>query len=278
MTTTNNVTTTNTKTSNPTTKAAGKKTAQRPKATLPAKAAEPKTPDMGKAMNKPTSDIVFREKEFVKEFQKHDNAIRKGFQTASKSFFDIAVNLYWIHKNNAYMTAGKENIYDYARDRFDISRGTTHGYITVVERFGRPALESDMMVIRDEYTAYSPAQLIILAPHTDLEIQNLAIAPTMSCREIKKAFLKAVEDKKDAGKSDKDKISDADKESKETEVEEEPKPSPSAPTPDRNVLITCIGKDDYIAHENAVFDLIHNLLTKKPGAKIEISYYLESEI
>lgn len=225
--------------------------------------------DIEKVMNNPASGVVVYEKEFVQKFKQHDAAICKGFKTASKSFFEIALNLYWIHKNDAYKTAGKDNIYDYARDRFDISRGTTHNYLAVAERFGRPALESDTVVIRDEYIAYSPTQLSILAPHTDEEIKALEISPTMSTREIKKMFLAAVEDKSA-------KVKEVEtEEDKEEEVLEEPeKVAPSAPTPDRNVLITCAGKDDYIAHEETVFDLIHNLLSKKPNARIEISYFV----
>ena len=238
----------------------------KPKATLPKK--PDASADVEKVINNPTSGVIVFEKEFVQKFKQHDAAICKGFKTASKSFFEIALNLHWIYKNDAFKTAGKDNIYDYARDRFDVSRGTTHNYIAIAERFGRPALESDMLVIRDEYAAYSPTQLSILAPHTDTEIKALEICPTMSTREIKKKFLATIEENK-AG-------NDSDTAAEPEEKEEEPVQSaPSAPTPDRNVLITCTGKDDYLKHEEAVFDLIHNLLTKKPDARIEISYFVE---
>lgn len=238
----------------------------KPKATLPKKSDT--SADIEKVVNNPTSGVIVFEKEFVQKFRQHDAAICKGFKTASKSFFEIALNLHWIYKHDAFKTAGKDNIYDYARDRFDVSRGTTHNYIAIAERFGRPALESDMLVIRDEYAAYSPTQLSILAPHTDAEIKALEISPTMSTRDIKKKFLAAIEDKK-AGND-----SDVITEPEEDEVEEPVQSAPSAPTPDRNVLITCTGKDDYLSHEEAVFDLIHNLLTKKPDARIEISYFV----
>lgn len=240
--------------------------AAKPKATL-SKKSDAST-DIEKVINNPASGVIVFEKEFVQKFRQHDAAICKGFKTASKSFFEIALNLHWIYKNDAFKTAGKDNIYDYARDRFDVSRGTTHNYIAIAERFGRPALESDMLVIRDEYAAYSPTQLSILASHTDEEIKALEICPTMSTREIKKKFLAAIEDKK----AENDSVAVAEPE--EDEVEEPVQFAPSAPTPDRNVLITCTGKDDYLSHEEAVFDLIHNLLTKKPDARIEISYFV----
>lgn len=267
---------TNTKTVKSTKTTAAKPTSARtarPKATLPKVTATVVKPgELEKSMNKPTSGVVVYEKEFVEKFKKHDNAVRKGFKDAGKSFFTIAFNLHWIHTNEAYKTAGKDNIYDYARDTFDISRGTTHNYLTVAQRFGRPAEGVDMLVIRDEYAAYSPSQLAILAPHTDDEIKALEINPLDSCREIKRKFLKAVE-AKDVTQDNADATPEK---SESLEITEE-SPEETAPEPVRTVLITCKGKDDYLSHEDTVFDLIHNLLTKKPGAKIEISYFAESE-
>lgn len=274
--TTMTATKTNTQTAKSTKTTAAKPTSARtarPKATLPkVTATVVKSGELEKAMNKPVSGVVVYEKEFVEKFKKHDNAVRKGFKDAGKSFFTIAFNLYWIHVNEGYKTAGKDNIYDYARDCFDISRGTTHNYITVAERFGRMAIESDILVIRDEYAAYSPSQLAILAPHSDEEIKALEIKPTLSCREIKRKFTAAIEaaDVTEVAKKEEE----ADKSSPESETETTDTP---APEPVRTVLITCKGKDDYLSHEDTVFDLIHNLLTKKPGAKIEISYFSESE-
>lgn len=248
----------------------------RPKATLPkvtATVVKSRPEEIEKAMNKPSSGVVVYEKEFVQEFKKHDLAVRKGFKDAGKSFFAIAFNLHWIHSHEAYKTAGKDNIYDYARDCYDISRGTTHNYITVAERFGRMAQESDILVIRDEYIAYSPSQLAILAPHTDAEIKALEIAPTMSCREIKRKFL-AIEDKKKT-----DEQSDLPgevAEEMEESLDKHESAEKTAPEPVHTVLITCNGKDDYLKHEDAVFKLIHNLLLKKPDAKIEISYFSET--
>lgn len=265
------ITKTNTKTTAVKAKAATTKptTARdaRPKATLPkVTATVVKSDKLENAMNKPTSGVVVYEKEFVEKFKKHDNAVRKGFKDAGKSFFAIAFNLHWIHSHEAYKTAGKDNIYDYARDCFDISRGTTHNYITVAERFGRMAQESDILVIRDEYAAYSPSQLAILASHTDEEIKALEIVPTLSCREIKRKFIAAIESKDVTQEQDA-----TPKKDKPTEIDEESS-GETVTEPVRTVLITCKGKDDYLAHEETVFDLIHNLFTKKPGVKIEISY------
>lgn len=252
----------------------------RPKATLPkvtATVVKSRPEEIEKAMNKPSSGVVVYEKEFVQEFKKHDLAVRKGFKDAGKSFFAIAFNLHWIHSHEAYKTAGKDNIYDYARDCYDISRGTTHNYITVAERFGRKAQESDILVIRDEYIAYSPSQLAILASHTDAEIELLEIAPTMSCREIKRKFLASIEDKKKTDEQS-DLPGEVAEETEEMEesLDKHESAEKTVPEPVRTVLITCKGKDDYLKHEDAVFDLIHNLLLKKPDAKIEISYLSET--
>lgn len=254
----------------------------RPVAKLPEQKAET---DMKDAMNPPAAPavcttpadgITVYDAEFVKAFKKHETAIQQGYKAATNSFLKIAFNLHWIYSNEAYKTAGKENIYDYARDRFDISRGTAHGYITVAERFGRKALESDTLCIRDEYEGFSPSQLIIMAGYTDEQLAIAEITKEMSCRAMKTALKQIAAIDTTAAPDE----NAADVTAEDTADESAPLNSDIMDTPDKatketeitNTLISFIGADEYHSKAEVIDDLILNLLTQKPNAKISVCY------
>lgn len=243
----------------------------------------PKKEDvMDKKMNKPvvtetqSGAVKVFEKEFVQAAQKHDKAIKAGFGKASKCFFEIASHLYWIYDNDAFKTFGMDNIYDFARSNYDLSKASVSNYINIVRRFCRPALESDAWILQDAYAAYTPSQLaqMLPAPYTDEVIVAAGINPKMSCRDINKALKAMLPDKRD--KSDNALIDDTED-------------KPSNPVPDtvctddsiddvapesvRNVMCVIRGSDDYLKRENRMLELIHNLLTKKPCARLEIAFY-----
>lgn len=169
-----------------------------------------------------------------------------------------------------------DNIYDFARSNYDLSKASVSNYINIVRRFCRPALESDAWILQDAYAAYTPSQLaqMLPAPYTDEVIVAAGINPKMSCRDINKALKAMLPDKRD--KSDNALIDDTED-------------KPSNPVPDtvctddsiddvapesvRNVMCVIRGSDDYLKRENRMLELIHNLLTKKPCARLEIAFY-----
>lgn len=252
----------------------------RPVAKLPETKKE--STNMSNAMNPPAADaevkqdnnvnVLVYDAEFVKAFRKHETAIQQGYKSATGSFLKIAFNLHWIHANEAYKTAGKENIYEYARDKFDIARGTTHGYITVAERFGRKAQESDTLCLMDEYEGYSPSQLIIMSGYTDEQLAAAEISKEMSCRAMKAALkqLAAIGTSADenADTEEADKTAEAENNS---DIVDKPDSEPKAGET-TNTLISFIGSDEYRSKAEIIDDLIINLLNQKPHARISICY------
>ena len=283
---------------------------ERPKASPAAKPASVTASgcaSLKNSMNPPvcaqTETVSVFSKDFIVKFKKHEAAIRKGFRDAGKSYVTIACNLYWIYVNQAYKTMGNDTIQDYAAESYDIGKSTAYSYIQIAERFCRKVSGSDDYAIREEYAAYSPSQLAILAPLTDEAIVSMKVSPAMSCRELKKLIsakkkigtslsLDTESPKPTSPVSDNQEAKEGTSGegtpqlSAEDTTDQAPAQSPaghsSDPTPDisqsslansRNVLITLKGKDDYIVHENDMFDLLHNLLSKKPDVVVEIAFY-----
>lgn len=92
----------------------------------------------------------------------------------------IAANLYIIHRKKLYEIEDYKNIYDYAKDRFDISRGTVSDSIGVFERFGN----KEAYKIEGVYGEYNFSTLMRMKKLTDEEIEKAGITPAMSRKEV----------------------------------------------------------------------------------------------
>lgn len=92
----------------------------------------------------------------------------------------IAANLYIIHRKKLYEIDDFKNIYDYAKERFDISRGTVSDSIGVFERFGN----KEAYKIEGKYAEYNFSTLMRMKKLSDEEIEKCGIGPTMSRKEV----------------------------------------------------------------------------------------------
>lgn len=92
----------------------------------------------------------------------------------------IAANLYIIHRKKLYEIDDFKNIYDYAKERFDISRGTVSDSIGVFERFGN----KEAYKIEGKYAEYNFSTLMRMKKLTDEEIESAGITATMSRKEV----------------------------------------------------------------------------------------------
>lgn len=92
----------------------------------------------------------------------------------------IAANLYIIHRKKLYEIEDFKNIYDYAKERFDISRGTVSDAIGVFERFGN----KESYKIEGKYAEYNFSTLMRMKKLSDEEIEKAGINATMSRKEV----------------------------------------------------------------------------------------------
>ena len=115
-------------------------------------------------------------KKFCKDIDSHLKKIKT-------SFFAIASTLYNIYKRKLYEIEGYSNIYDMAKDKFQISRGLCHEYISICDRFGIIE-EKKCTGLQLEYKEYEPSKLAIMAKLPDESLKS--INPEMSVRDIKK--------------------------------------------------------------------------------------------
>ena len=153
------------------------------------------------AMN-PPEDIVTLEDE--NEFQKLDGVIYDSMENISKSGYAVAFAIHAIYTKKLYRVDGYKNVYNYALERYGLSRTTCNDFINMVERFGKISGNEKecIMEIKPEYELYGNSQLLAMKGYNDAEIKDAKINPSMSVREIKKALKGEKPDDKKESKLD----------------------------------------------------------------------------
>ena len=140
--------------------------------------------DIEKIPKSDTSVIVADTKSInrhLKDLDKIFDAFRKNY------FFQIGFGLYWFDDTGAYQQInGKvyDNIADFAKDRYGISKATTYQYLAVIKKFGQINSETgEIDAIQDKYKEYKSTALIIMAGMTDEQLTQCS--PSMKTKELK---------------------------------------------------------------------------------------------
>lgn len=109
-------------------------------------------------------------------------AIQKEYQKVEISSLKIAFLLHKVYKKKLYKIDSYKNIYDFAKDKFELARGTTSNFINVCEKFG-VFDEENLLDIRDDMKDYGMSKLTLLLNCPDDFIDQCD--PSMSVREIR---------------------------------------------------------------------------------------------
>lgn len=131
--------------------------------------------EVAKAMPKPTAVDK-------KTYRSLVTAIDRELKKVETSYLNVATTLYRIHASQYYAVDNYKNIYDFASDRFELSRGTVSNFINIVTSFCIPASDGSF-VLGEKYSKFSSSQLVCLINMPQQFINS--ISPDMSVRAIK---------------------------------------------------------------------------------------------
>lgn len=173
-----------------------------------AKTATAETVSENEPMNPPAEIIEKNETVVVmadkKAITAHLKALDDCFKGIEKTFFKIAFNLHWFYKTNAYCEIngkGYDNIAQFAKDRYGISKATCHNYLNIVEKFGKPTENGETTELLPCYKDYSSTKLMYMLQMDDDTLMKCT--PKMTVAEIKKllAESKGIECKEDTSET-----------------------------------------------------------------------------
>lgn len=223
------------------------------------------------------SDI---EKAEVTEFGKKDlrtynslmNGIEKGFAKASEAYIAIGCALYQIHHNEYFRIDNYKNIAEFALDKYELKKATTHNYIRVIERFGN-IVDGKPIGLKEEFKPFKCSQLVAMLNFTPDQIAE--VEPDWTTRTIVE-FGKAPLLTNDSEEETDENIIDS-----EATVTEENDSSDTMPAPEietgRALLTTCNSFDELIKNREVFENAFNDMKQDKNFQGKKIRFVLELE-
>lgn len=128
-----------------------------------------------------TAKELAEDKRLYKRFQKEIDGAYKKMETC---YLDTAFALHSIYELQLYKLDNYKNIYDFAKDKYNISRGTCSNFINISEKFGIRNEKGNISRLAPQYENYGVSQLAVMLtfPTVLLEKCNNKI----SVRELKR--------------------------------------------------------------------------------------------
>ena len=224
-------------------------------------------------MNPPT-EIIEKDDTVVvmadkKAITAHLKALDDCFKGIEKTFFKIAFNLHWFYKTNAYCEIngkGYDNIAQFAKDRYGISKATCHNYLNIVDKFGKPTENGEITELLPCYKDYSSTKLMYMLQMDDDTLMRCT--PKMTVAEIKKllAESKGIECKEDTAETADDNNSDT-ADSEKTEK----KPVTRTAYANTQELYSIKTVEDLESQAKEILDALKKALSQNNGTDYGIS-------
>ena len=238
---------------------------------------------VGKGVLATTDVVADIEKAEIAEFGKKDlrtynslmNSIEKGFIKASESYIAIGCALYQIRHNEYFRIDNYKNIAEFALDKYELKKATTHNYIRVIERFGN-IVDGKPAGLKEEFKPFKCSQLVAMLNFTPDQIAE--VKPDWTTRQIVefgKTPLLSDDSEEDENIIDGEAV-EADEDINHLSVGDA-MPVPEIET-GRAFLTTCDSFDELIKNrevfENAFNDMKHdkNFQNKKIRFVLELAY------
>lgn len=223
------------------------------------------------------SDI---EKAEVTEFGKKDlrtynslmNGIEKGFAKASEAYITIGCALYQIHHNEYFRIDNYKNIAEFALDKYELKKATTHNYIRVIERFGN-IVDGKPIGLKEEFKPFKCSQLVAMLNFTPDQIAE--VEPDWTTRKIVE-FGKNPLLTNDSEEETDENIIDSEATVSEEVVDSDTMPAPEIET-GRAFLTTCNSFDELIKNREVFENAFNDMKQDKNFQGKKIRFVLELE-
>ena len=107
--------------------------------------------------------------------------IDRGFSKASEAYIAIGCSLWQIHHNEYYRIDNYKSISDFALEKFEIKKATTHNYIKVIEKFGQIE-DGKPLGLKDQFKGFKCSQLVNMLTFTPEQIEQ--VKPDWTVKQI----------------------------------------------------------------------------------------------
>lgn len=115
--------------------------------------------------------LDFGKKDF-NAYSKLQENIEKGFTKASDAYVLIACSLWQIYHNEYYRIDNYKTIADFALEKYELKKSSTHNYIKVAEKFGN-IVNGKITGLKEEFKFFKCSQLINMLTFTPEQIEKV---------------------------------------------------------------------------------------------------------
>lgn len=206
-------------------------------------------------------------------YVRYKKQIELAYGKMENCYLDTAVAIHSIYQQQLYKLDNYKNIYDFAKENYDISRGTCSKFINICDRFGATNENGNVIGLQERFKAFGVSQLGVMLPMPDSLLEQCD--SKMSVRALKQLC----EDYKESLNAHQEVLEGADSDVVDSEtIEESAMNEPTETIVDvvENKAFVCQAStfDEFVKLQDIVKESLEDMQKKYPHAKIhvEITY------
>ena len=207
------------------------------------------------------------DKRLYTRFKKQIDTAYKKMETC---YLDTATAIHSIYSKELYKIDNFKNIYDFAKENYNISRGTCSKFINICAKFGVMNENGTVTGLQERFQAYGVSQLGVMLSFPDVLLNQCN--PEMSVRDLKQLG----EDFKHSLNGQQEAIDSA-----SDVVDSEAMNAPDAPDAETDAEMEVLSKNTFVCQATTMEELLslqevvkesfEDVLKKHPTAKIRVN-------
>ena len=206
-------------------------------------------------------------------YARYKKQIETAYGKMETCYLDTAVAIHSIYQQQLYKLDNYKNIYDFAKENYDISRGTCSKFINICERFGVINENGNVIGLQERFKAFGVSQLGTMLSMPDCLLEQCD--SKMSVRSLKQL----AEDYKESLNAHQNVLECTDVDVVESEKVDsagmnEPVETIIDITDNKTFICQASSFDEFVQLQDVVKESYTDILKKYPHAKIhvEITY------
>ena len=140
------------------------------------------TTQLAEAKEKENIKVTAEEKRVYTRFKKQ---IDKAYDSAEKSYLEIAFALHSIYNEKLYRLDNFKNIYEFAQANYNIKKTSCNNFINICDVFGLPNENGRVTALKEEYKEFTSSKLMVMLAFKDAPVLLEQCKPDMSVRKLK---------------------------------------------------------------------------------------------
>lgn len=206
-------------------------------------------------------------------YARYKKQIETAYGKMETCYLDTAVAIHSIYHQQLYKLDNYKNIYDFAKENYDISRGTCSKFINICERFGAINENGNVIGLQERFENFGVSQLGAMLPMPDSLLEQC------DCKMSVRALKQLCEDYKESLSAHQEVLEGAEIDVVDSEDIVDTSMNDSVDTiidvtDNKTFICQASSFDEFVQLQDIVKESYADILKKYPHAKIhvEITY------